>query len=191
MNTFKSFFVHWKTSLCGIVVGAINLYASGATLAHVAVSVGIAVLGLLSSDGDKAPGQLPSIAGAVKSAAPILLVALMCGLTLVTVACAPIQQQAYDTIVGAKAFIDSERTAHPECATGTTSTVCSDLAQATSAKDLLIDALEVYCAGPQFATGGACQAPAKGTDAYTQALAKLQAAIAGYNQAATNLKGAI
>jgi hypothetical protein len=95
----------------------------------------------------------------------------------------PVERIAYDTIVTAKAFLDSEKQSHPECSTAA-STLCVDLTKATSAKDALIDALEVYCAGPQFEAGGACQVN-------SGALSKLQAAIAGYNQTAANVKGAI
>ena len=108
---------------------------------------------------------------------------------LFLVACTPVERSAYNTAVAAKAFLDTERKAHPECNPGT-STVCLDIAKAVAAKDVLIDAISVYCAGPDFANGGACNAPAKGTPAAQQAVAKLQAAIANYNQAATDLKGA-
>ena len=109
---------------------------------------------------------------------------------LILAGCTPVERTAYNTIVAAKAFLDQEKLSHPECTTATT-TICVDLKKAVAAKDLMIDALEVYCAGPTFDTGtGACNAPAKGTAAYTQAVAKLNAAIANYNQTASDLKGA-
>ena len=110
---------------------------------------------------------------------------------VVMTACTSLEKQAYNTIVGAKAFLDHARALHPECATSPNTTVCSDISRAVSAKDALIDATEVYCSGPQFENGGACQAPAKGTPAYDQAVAKLKAAIASYNQMASDLKGAL
>jgi hypothetical protein len=123
--------------------------------------------------------------GAVVIAAAFLLSFFVAG-------CTAVERQAYNAIVGAKAFLDTAKKAHPECAVaGTTSTVCSDITKAIAAKDALIDAVEVYCAGPQFTTGGACNAPAKGTPAATQATAKLQAAIASYNQFAADLKGVL
>ena len=100
---------------------------------------------------------------------------------------ATIEISAYQAVVGAKAFIDAEKKMHPECPNSTT--LCGDLEKATAAKDLLIDAAEAYCAGPQFEAGGACQPPAKGTDAYQQAAHKLTAALANYNQTAADLKG--
>jgi len=102
--------------------------------------------------------------------------------------CTPLERQAYNVAVGAKAFLDSEKASHPECSTGATSTLCVDIAKAVAAKDVLLDALTVYCSGPAFASGGACNPPAKGTPASTQAAAKLQAAISGYNQTAADIK---
>src|SRR5690242_5337010 len=84
--------------------------------------------------------------------------------------CPKIERDAYNTVVAAKAFLDKERSQHPECATGATTTVCIDIAKAVGAKDALIDAITVYCAGPDFNAGGACNAPAKGTAAYDQAV---------------------
>lgn len=106
--------------------------------------------------------------------------------------CTPVEQDAYRTVVGANAFLKTTIGQHPECRTGATvnSPFCNKLAQAVGAKDLLIDAVEVYCAGPSFDAGGKCQPPAKGTPAATQATAKLQAAIAAYKQAQTDLKAA-
>jgi hypothetical protein len=111
-------------------------------------------------------------------------------LFFVMVGCTPVEKQAYDVIVGAKAFLDTAKAQHSECP-ATQSTVCIQLRQATAAKDLLIDALEIYCSGPQFENGGACNPPAKGTPAADQATAKLKAAISSYNQTANDLKGII
>ncbi len=111
-------------------------------------------------------------------------------LFLPLIGCTSLEKQAYNVIVGAKAFLDAEKKMHPECTTEST-TLCADLAQATRAKDGLIDAAEIYCSGPQFEAGGACQPPAKGTPASDQAIAKLKAAISLYNQTAADLKGVI
>ena len=104
--------------------------------------------------------------------------------------CTPLERTAYNTIVASKAFLDKEKMQHPECATTPETTVCHDLTQAVGAKDSLISALEVYCSGPQFESGGACQAPAKGTPAAQQAADKLNAAIQNYNQIQADLKKA-
>jgi len=107
--------------------------------------------------------------------------------------CTPPEQAAYQAIVSSNAFLKSVKTQHPECATTppAASQTCQLLTQATAAKDTLIDATEAYCAGPTFNAGGACSPPAKGTPAATQALAKLEAALANYNQTATDLKAAL
>lgn len=115
-----------------------------------------------------------------------LLLPLAVTLALVLAGCTPLERTAYNTGVAAKAFLDSERATHPECATGATSTVCVDIAKAVAAKDLMLDALTVYCAGPTFPAS--CNPPAKGTPASAQAIAKLQGAISAYNQIAADLK---
>lgn len=100
----------------------------------------------------------------------------------------PLERQAYNTFVGAKAFLDKTRSQHPECANGPDLPVCSALSKAVGAKDLLIDAAEAYCSGPEFEKDGTCQPPTKGTPAYDQALAKLKRAIANYKQISSDLK---
>lgn len=130
----------------------------------------------------------------MKRALPILaIVALLAG-------CTPLERQAYEAVVASKAFLDSVKAKHPECAIHVsgdvatappTSTVCVDLVRATAAKDVLIDSVELYCAGPDFNSGGKCNPPAKGTPAAVQATAKIQAALASYNQVAADLKSAL
>jgi uncharacterized protein (UPF0333 family) len=105
--------------------------------------------------------------------------------------CTGPQKSAYNTVVAAKAFIDATKAKHPECLTFNTTAICVDLAKATAAKDALIDAIEIYCAGPNFNGGGACDPPAPGTPAATQATAKLTAAIAAYSQTESDLKGVL
>lgn len=96
---------------------------------------------------------------------------------------------AYDVIAGAKGYLEKEKSLHPECASAS-SAVCTKISQAIGAKDVLIDALSVYCSGPNFLNGGACDPPAAGTPAQTQAQQKLEAALASYNQIAEDLKKA-
>jgi hypothetical protein len=105
--------------------------------------------------------------------------------------CTPVERATYNTFVAAKAFTDQVKIQHPECAAGLVSPLCADLTKAVAAKDLLIDAWEIYCAGPKFNGGGVCDPPAKGTPAFEQASAKMQAAIAAYNQAETDLKAVL
>lgn len=102
--------------------------------------------------------------------------------------CTPPEKLAYETIVGANAYIKSMAIQHPECAAGSSANVCLTLARARAAKDALIDVTETLCAGPNFNAGGACDFPKKGTPGYQQASAKLSAAIANFNQAKADLK---
>lgn len=102
-----------------------------------------------------------------------------------------LESVVYKIIVSSKAFIDSERKAHPECFNSQTTTFCSNLTRAVSAQNALVDAAEVYCSGPSFEAGGACQPPQKGTPAFDQAAAKLQAAISAYEQIEKDVKGAV
>ena len=100
----------------------------------------------------------------------------------------PLERRAYQTVVAAKAFLDSEKKQHPECQVDQHVPVCATIAKAVAAKDLLIDSINSYCAGPEFNSGGACNPPQKGTSTYEQAVAKLQSAIANYNQVASDLR---
>lgn len=122
-----------------------------------------------------------------------LLLTLVIALVAVAeTGCAPVERQAYNTFVGANAFLKNIKSTHPECAdAGNTSTLCVDVRKAVSAKDALIDAAEVYCAGPNFNATGECDAPKKGTPGADQAVAKLKAAIASYAQAQLDVKGVL
>jgi hypothetical protein len=117
---------------------------------------------------------------------------LLLPLLLTLNGCIPEEQVAYKTVIASKAFLDSLKVGHPECGPGITASTpfCSNLRTAIAAKDLIIDAVEVYCSGPQFNTGGACNPPKKGTPGYTQALVKLQTALANYEQIEKDLKQA-
>lgn len=108
--------------------------------------------------------------------------------TLAIGGCPKIEKDAYLVAVGAKAFLDSEYSKHPECATNPATNVCVLLRKATSAKDVLIDAAEVYCGGPGYMTGGPCAPPAKTDTAYKVAYDRLSAALADYQQTEKDLK---
>ena len=123
------------------------------------------------------------------------IIAFVLSAVVLTAGCPTFEKTAYNTVVAAKAFTDKEKALHPECASATAvssgNATCANLAKATSAKDALIDAIEVYCAGPKFNGGGACDPPAKGTPAATQAIAKLQAALSAYSQSEADLKAVL
>jgi len=121
----------------------------------------------------------------------------LCFACLFLVGCAPVERDAYNLIVGTKASLVSYRQKHPECnfvpktgMSGLPASACVLNDKITGAKDVLIDAVEVYCSGPQFENGGTCNAPAKGTPASQQASAKLQAAVANLKQILADSKGA-
>jgi hypothetical protein len=118
------------------------------------------------------------------------LIPALIAIAVVLAGCTPLERQAYNTVVAAKAFLDKEKQQHPECAEGSTSVVCADINKAVGAKDALIDAITVYCSGPEFNNGGACNAPDLHSAAGVQAEAKLRAAINNYNQIAADLKQA-
>src|SRR5260370_40636091 len=106
--------------------------------------------------------------------------------------CPPLEETGYQAVVAANAFVKSMRAQHPECASPVESIeVCEYLSRAASAKDTLIDAAEVYCAGPDFNGGGKCDAPQKGMPGAAQLTQKLQEAISSYKRAEADLKGVV
>jgi hypothetical protein len=115
---------------------------------------------------------------------------ILIGVLVFLSGCTPLERAAYSGVVGAKAALVQFRSQHPECAFDATtglsanvkSVACTANNRLTAAKDAIIDAAEVYCSGTTFETGGACNPPAKGTNAYTESAGKLKAAIASYNQ---------
>lgn len=113
-------------------------------------------------------------------------------LALVLAGCPKEETVAYRTAVGAKAFLDNVKSKHPECDNlANTMPVCQALRRATAAKDILIDAGEVYCGGAQFESGGPCNAPQKGTPAQKLALDKLNAAVSQWKQFDADLRAAL
>lgn len=109
------------------------------------------------------------------------------------IGCTPIERTAYNTVIASKAFLDSIKAKHPECAApiNRTRLLCSSLTRATAAKDLIIDAGKAYCQVDQFANTSdiPCSPIPKGTPAADQALQALKSALAGYDQAEKDLKG--
>jgi hypothetical protein len=133
----------------------------------------------------------------MRSGVAMLLCVALIGLT----GCSSLERQAYNVIVGSKAFTKSFSDKHPECGTrdangkwiadlNNQATVCVAIKKGIAAKDLLIDAAEEYCASSDFDTGGACNPPSSKT-LKDQLAAKVQAAITGYQQAETDLRALI
>lgn len=106
--------------------------------------------------------------------------------------CPKLEKDAYLTVVGSKAFLQQVNGDYG-CNTATPKNplICSIIPQAVAAKDALISAGEIYCAGKDFENGGPCNPPAKGTSGYDQAYQKLSAALVQYKQIESNLRKAI
>lgn len=123
---------------------------------------------------------------------PVLLIFSML-LFLAAWSCTPVEKVGYRTVVSAKGFLQEEYRQHPECnVTSPAGNFCTQLARAVAAKDALIDAVELYCASPNFETnGGVCAPPPKGTPAYQVASEKLNAALSAWNQAYNDLQLAV
>lgn len=93
----------------------------------------------------------------------------------------PLEASARDAVASAKGYLDSAKSKHPECPAAS-STQCQIIAKGVAAKDSVIDALSVYCAGPDFAAGGACTPQAAAAD-------KLQSALNGLQTTLADVKG--
>jgi|SRR5208337_318515 len=122
----------------------------------------------------------------VRRLATLPLLALL----LVISGCPKVETTARDAIVGAKTTTDTLKAKY-NCGTPTANlNACATILKVVAAKDLTIDALEVYCGNPSFdSQGGVCVPPSKGTPAATQATQKLQSALSGLQQTLTDAKG--
>lgn len=104
-------------------------------------------------------------------------IAALLALTVVLVACAPLQDTARNGIASAKGFLDSEKAAHPECAVDSEAQACYLIKRGVAAKDATIDALEAYCGGSAFDAGAPCTPHSDLTDKLKSALANLNLTI--------------
>lgn len=111
-----------------------------------------------------------------------LLAAFMCN--------TPLEKSAYRTIVASKSFLDSVKAKHPECP-ASPEDPCPYLQKATGAKDLLIDAVENYCASVDFDSKGGTCTPPTDKNVLAQATAKLSSALANYNQSEADLRNVL
>ena len=62
---------HWRTTLAGLALAALNLYANGVTGKQFAISMGLLILGILAADGRAVPTTLPQIPFAPFTPGPI------------------------------------------------------------------------------------------------------------------------
>lgn len=170
---------------------------------HPAWASVVATGGLIFNHWLPSPTSTPSdsTVGKIGSGIGGSLTALMlCFALIALTGCSSLERQAYNIIVGSKAFTQNISAKHPECGTRdvngiwqsahNSAGVCSAIDKGIAAKDLLIDAAEAYCAGADFETGGACNVPTSKT-LKDQLAAKVQAAIQGYEQSETDIRALI
>lgn len=114
---------------------------------------------------------------------------LILALTLVTVACTPIEQQARNTAAALQGAIGAAQTQYEtQCKLDATAAACVTINKAVSGQNALVTAVEAYCgwsqaSPPQF--GSATCVPVKGAEP------ALKTAIANANTFITELKGVI
>jgi hypothetical protein len=112
-------------------------------------------------------------------------VCLLFVLVIVMVACQPFEKSARDSIAGAKGFIEQAQANHgTECRANPNTSLCGAINQAVAAQNAAIDALDLYCAGSAWQSGGACQ-PNK------EAEPRVRAAIANLDRIIRDAKGAV
>lgn len=110
-----------------------------------------------------------------------ILDALVLGTALLVSGCQPIERSARDAIAAAKGALDAYKVEY-KCGTAGAEPVCATITSAVAVKDLAIDALLVYCAGPSFDAGtGPCQ-PSPEPDKKKVAAIKLNAVVTQLNQ---------
>ena len=114
-------------------------------------------------------------------------VILLLALSLTLVACQPIEKSARDGIAGAKSLLDYYKLEF-KCGTPDAGPKCPAVARGVAAKDFAIDVLLVYCAGPSFNSGGACE-PSKSKDARAALATKLEAALKDMQRNINDLRG--
>lgn len=108
-------------------------------------------------------------------------------LTLITVACSPIEQQARNTAAALQGALGAAQAKYQAtCTTDKTQSACVTITRAVDGQNALVTAIEGYCgwstAAPPASTTATC-VPVK------SAAAGLQAAINNSNLFVTELKG--
>lgn len=99
--------------------------------------------------------------------------------------CPPLHETARDGVAASYGFLKDANDHHPACgqiikgstATGIpvlTVSICSAINHAADLQVIAVDALEAYCGGPSFDTGGVCEVHAAAADKLKSALADLQ-----------------
>lgn len=94
----------------------------------------------------------------------------------------PPYETARDSIAAAKGFIEqAQLNHHAECTANPSKKLCKAINTGVEAQNAAIDALDAYCAGPAWNTGGVC-------DPQASVEAKLDEAIRNLNKIIANLK---
>ena len=90
----------------------------------------------------------------------LLMGALLVSMLLLA-GCQPIEKSARDAIAGAKGVTDVlQEQYQAKCQADPTQSECAAINRAGAARNVAIDALEIYCAGPGFDAGtGPCEPP--------------------------------
>jgi len=114
-----------------------------------------------------------------------IAICLLFVLTIVMVACQPFEKSARDSVAAAKGFIEQAQANHKqECVANPNTALCSAINQAVAAQNSAIDALDLYCAGSAWQSGGACQ-PNKELEP------RVRAAISNLDRMIKDAKGAV
>jgi hypothetical protein len=112
------------------------------------------------------------------------------GLCLLFVGCTSFEKSARDSVAAANGVLVVLQRQNGQCKLDPSQPVCQRIKQGIAAQNLAIDALEVYCSGPAFEAGGACQPPSDPA-LKNAAEVKLNAAIASLNTIVVDLKGLV
>lgn len=112
------------------------------------------------------------------SEVPLYLFCIAVLAALLSTGCPPPQETARDSILTARAVIETaQQDFRVSCQGDPSQRVCGAINRAVDAHNLAVDALDVYCAGGDWNAGGVCQPP---SDPFTkeQFEAKLRQAVA-------------
>lgn len=118
-----------------------------------------------------------------------LLIVVITALCMVTVACAPLAQQARDTAAALNGALTAARTSNDTtCRVNPATTVCQSILRGVAAQNALITATESYCG---FAISPTPPPPDAQCSPVKSAETALKVAIANANQIIGELKGTV
>ncbi len=121
----------------------------------------------------------------------LITAALFAALVLALSGCQPLEKSVRDAIAAQKSFLDKAVQNHEaECKVNPAKLLCQVINEAGYARNLAIDALEIYCAGSDFERGGNCNPP-RDKAQRDKLAAKLKAAALNMNRIFADLKLAL